>query len=92
MFAVVYDNEPGGDPLYDETTVSLRRTTLSTGTGADLARMSTSGASSDVRVILELSVTNALVDYPAHTYNLSVILPGPDHRFYALIVYYTPAS
>jgi len=91
-FAVVYDNEPGSDPLYDETSVSLRRTAPSTGMGDDLARMSTSGASSEVQVILDLSVTNALVDYPGYTYNLGVSLPGPDHRFYALIVYYTPGT
>lgn len=89
VFAVVYDNEPGSDPVAHDTRVALFRANVTNGTVESMTTMYTTGASTEIDVLYDPSPDHPVVSYPTYAYSCSTTLPGPDHRFFAMIVYYS---
>ena len=87
MAAYVYDNDASFNVLVYLYPKELGTTTTAT----QSAQVMSTGQSTALQVLVDTTISPAVIDNENYTYHLAVCMPGADNnsRFYAVQVYYT---
>jgi hypothetical protein len=87
VYATVYDN----DGSYN-IGINLKRVNNGTGVTATMASLSSTGTSSAMRNIADLSIDHPLIDYPQYSYYVTTCLLSSDIRLYSVRIYFDGPS
>jgi hypothetical protein len=83
VWATVYDND-----VSQNIWLNLYRIDNYTGTVTTMAELSTSGASTALGSIYDITIQQGLVSYPQYSYYLGTCLNSASHRLYNVRVWY----